>query len=759
MEKSIYSKDYQTLLRELRRAREASGLTQGQLAKRLGCTQSFISKCERGEPRLENVGSDNSKWCRTSPHANTDDRAAAFNRVRCYAARMNNEGAKTPEATIKRAYYHAAISTFRSQRDAEIIGALTKESQFAIEPTQRDAWVEQIHVMRQALANGIEEGLIAFEYTVPRVGRRIDVLVVLRQAIVVIEFKVGDRHFSADATNQVWDYALDLKNFHSTSHQQFIVPVLVATQACPSKTPIGLEVDHDDVFRPIHSTPGQLASLLSRIASTCDGRSIDLEEWSQGRYMPTPTIIDAAMALYGGHRVDEISRSDATAINLSQTSDALTSIIHEAKSKGRKSICFVTGVPGAGKTLVGLNIATQHIDKASELYSVFLSGNAPLVSVLCEALARDKARRSRLLGEQAKLGSIRSEVKAFIQNVHNFRDECLRDERPPVEHVALFDEAQRAWNQEQTTSFMLRKKKRANFTMSEPEFLISCMDRHQDWAVIVCLVGGGQEINTGEAGIGEWIRAVRKEFSQWHVHVSPTLNDSEYEAGQALLMLSDHRYVHVNENLHLSVSMRSFRAENVSAFVKAVLDTETDRARELLTAVSERYPIVLTRDLKAAKNWLRLKARGSERYGLVVSSQALRLKPHAIDVRATVNPIHWFLHPREDVRSSYYLEDAATEFQVQGLEIDWACVVWDGDFRHSLAGWDHWSFRGDRWQRIRSVERQAYLKNAYRVMLTRARQGMVIVVPAGDGEDPTRSAEYYDNTFEYLRNLGMPMLP
>jgi hypothetical protein len=295
--------------------------------------------------------------------------------------------------------------------------------------------------------------------------------------------------------------------------------------------------------------------------------------------------------------------------------------------------------------------------------------------------------------------------------------------------------------------------------MSESTFLISCMDRHADWAVIVCLVGGGQEINTGEAGIGEWLRSIRANFPHWHVHLSPHLRDSEYAAGDAIGLLDGHSHVHTYESLHLAVSMRSFRAEHVSTWVKAVLDLDRDVAVRSMADLRERYPIVLTRDLAKAKAWVRERARGSERYGMVVSSQAQRLKPHAIDVRVGIDPVHWFLHPREDVRSSYYLEDAATEFDVQGLELDWACVVWDGDFRFTASGWQHWSFKGSRWQRINKEDRKAYLKNAYRVLLTRARQGMVVVVPEGDRADSTRAPAMYDETFEYLRELDVPVLP
>jgi hypothetical protein len=242
------------------------------------------------------------------------------------------------------------------------------------------------------------------------------------------------------------------------------------------------------------------------------------------------------------------------------------------------------------------------------------------------------------------------------------------------------------------------------------------------------------------------------------VHLSPHLKDSEYAAGNALGVLAGHGTVETHESLHLAVSMRSFRAEHVSAWVKAVLDLDRDGAAKAMESIRERYPIVVTRDLARAKVWLRQRARGSERYGMVVSSQAQRLKPHAIDVRVDIDPVHWFLHPREDVRSSFYLEDAATEFDAQGLELDWACVVWDGDFRYTKSGWQHWSFKGSSWQRINKSDRQGYLKNAYRVLLTRARQGMAIVVPAADATDPTRSPAMYDPTFEYLQSLGVPVL-
>lgn len=344
--------------------------------------------------------------------------------------------------------------------------------------------------------------------------------------------------------------------------------------------------------------------------------------------------------------------------------------------------------------------------------------------------------------------------RAFIQPVHEFRDEGIRDPKPPIEHVALFDEAQRAWDHSKTADFLRRRKGVPDFAYSEPEFLISCMDRHEDWAVVVCLVGGGQEIHTGEAGISEWIESLNRSFPDWHIYISSRLTDSEYGAGRVLDLIRSRPHVVTKDELHLSVSMRSFRAENVSRLVKELLDLEVEAACRTLSELREKYPIVITRDLMKAKRWLRTQARGSERYGVVVSSQAERLKPHAIDVKSPVDPIHWFLDGKEDVRSSYYLEDVATEFHIQGLELDWACVTWDADFRHTPDGWQHWSFSGDRWNRINKAERRLYLKNAYRVLLTRARQGMVIVVPPGDSDDPTRKPEFYDPTFQYLGAVG-----
>ena len=637
------------------------------------------------------------------------------------------------------------------------MGELVRTNQFQLLPTQRDAWLEEISILKGTLQT--RRGSIYLEYSIPRMGKRIDAVLLIGPVIFVVEFKIGERQFTSFATDQVCDYALDLKHFHEPSHSHFIAPILVATHANMPAVNVTLTPHNDRLFTPIKCNTGGIGEVIQGVLCHAAGSNIEPAEWETGRYCPTPTIVEAAIALYSGHSVSDISRNDAAAINLGATSDAISEVIARSKKNRQKSICFVTGVPGAGKTLVGLNIATKHIEKSNDLYSVFLSGNGPLVAILREALARNAIENAKECGLKKRKGEVLSNVKMFVQNVHHFRDDCLIDpKKPPLEHVALFDEAQRAWNLQQTAMFMRRKKNNPNFESSEPEFLIECLDRHEDWAVIVCLVGGGQEINTGEAGISEWIASINRSFANWHIYVSPQLTDTEYGTGQVLKDLQSRSNVTYVEQLHLSVSMRSFRSESISSLVKQLLDRNIDEARNTWARVANRYPIVITRDLSKAKKWLKTNARGSERYGIVVSSRAERLKPHAIDVKSPIDPIHWFLDGKDDVRSSYFLEDVATEFHVQGLELDWVCVTWDADFRYTSNGWEHWSFVGERWNRIKKSDRQAYLKNAYRVLLTRARQGMIIVVPAGDSDDQTRKCEFYDPTFEYLKDIGFAVI-
>ena len=655
-----------------------------------------------------------------------------------------------PALNIPNAYYASSVSGLIAESADSVLGALTTKSAFAVDLTQRDAWLGEIAILKSALA-GVD-GTLLLEFVVPRIGSRIDAVLVTGPAVFVIEFKVGERNTTPHDYNQAWDYALDLKNFHQGSHAAPIIPILVPTESDLDDPKIP-DPAHDDVYAPVVCGAQALRTAIRRGLERVAGNPLDGEVWARSRYQPTPTIIEAAQALYANHSVDAITRSEASARNLSVTSHRVEELIDDARQAGKKAIIFVTGVPGAGKTLVGLNVATTKRDEGAT-HAVFLSGNGPLVAVLREALARDEVQRQRAKGTRVRKGDALRPIKLFIQNVHHFRDDGLRDESlPPVDHVVIFDEAQRAWNREMTADFMKRKKGRPGFTQSEPEFLLSYLDRHPDWAVVICLVGGGQEINRGEAGISAWLDAVSTRFKDWRAYISPELTDSEYDAGHALETIGDKAIK--DDSLHLSVSMRSFRAEHVSRFVKALLDHEAEEAREILGKIRDRYPIAITRDLDNARAWIRRHARGSERFGLVASSGAMRLKPHAVDVRVEVDPIHYFLGERDDVRSSYYLEDAATEFQVQGLELDWAVVNWDADLRHTSDAWQHHTFHGQRWKNVHNLDRQGFLKNAYRVLLTRARQGMVIFIPPGSATDPTRDPGFYDGTFEYLKGIGI----
>lgn len=654
-------------------------------------------------------------------------------------------------------YFKSEIEEFIGRSTEEIIGSITMKTQFDATTEQIWAWEQQIPILKKALYG--KTGTIFFEFSIPRMGKRVDAIIIIQNVVFVVEFKVGESKFLNYYVEQVWDYALDLKNFHKPSHDLVLVPVLVSTEALDPLIRIATTNHNDKILVPIFSNKNTLGQIIDNVLEfEKNDMFLSGDLYANGSYSPTPTIIEAAVSIYNSHTVDEITRSDADAKNLTVTTEAISKIIEYAKQNRKKVICFVTGVPGAGKTLVGLKVAISHLDRDKGDSSVYLSGNGPLVAILQEALTRDRVQREKELGKKLSKIDAKQGVKAFIQIIHHYRDEYLKDPSAPYDHVAIFDEAQRAWNKEQTIDFMKRKKGQPNFNYSEPEFLISCLDRHEDWAVVICLVGGGQEINTGEAGISEWLKGIKDVFKTWEVFVSPNLKDSEYAAEEIIETLKQTAVVNFNEDLHLSVSMRSFRAEKLSSFVKNLLDLNVDEAKKVFSLISEKYPIILTRDLNKAKKWLKEKARGSERYGLVVSSKAERLKPLAIDVRYNIDPVHWFLNDKDDVRSSYFLEDVATEFHIQGLELDWVSLTWDGDLRFNGNCWEAFEFKGNKWQNIRKEERKRYLLNAYRVLLTRARQGMIIVVPEGSSEDHTRLPEYYDGTFNYLKSLGIPVI-
>ncbi|WP_288615806.1 DNA/RNA helicase domain-containing protein [Victivallis vadensis] len=677
---------------------------------------------------------------------------------------------------MERFFYQNNIAGFFADSEDTILGTLARSNSFDLIDLQRNAWIYEIVFLKNLLRNK-SSGQIIFEYSIPRLGKRIDAVLLLHGIVFVLEFKVGAAEYSRQDLEQVWDYALDLKNFHEASRNLTIVPILVATNADSSSVSKEFSQYADHVFEPIFSNAESLPQIIAQFVDEY-AQDIDLSRWVFSRYMPTPTIIQAASSLYLNHSVADITKTEASGVNLQRTSEFVMNIIDHSRANGEKSICFVTGVPGAGKTLVGLNIAVRQFEKKD--LAVYLSGNQPLVSVLSEALARDKKRQEeeRNPGAHYNLTEARRNVKSFIQIVHHYRDATLSklkktikdgileidptkvdkhkdDGYSEVEHVAIFDEAQRAWTKTHLANWLNRKKGIADFPMSEPEFLIWSLNLREDWAVVVCLVGGGQEINTGEAGIGEWLRAINANFRDWNVFISDQLTGKEYAEGELEDLLAVNAHVKRSNNLHLAVSMRSFRAEQLSHFVHHLLEGNLSQTQSLWAMLKDKYPIVITRNLNAAKDWLRKQKRGTERYGMVVSSQAQRLRPLAIDVRCKPDTVHWFLDDITDIRSSLFLEDAASEFDVQGLELDWTCLVWDGDLRRKNNAWQNFSFTGSKWLNIRSEERKTYQINAYRVLLTRARQGMVICVPEGNSEDPTRLPEFYDGTYEYFKQIGL----
>lgn len=646
-----------------------------------------------------------------------------------------------------RCYYSAEIKDFLLSSTNEIIGVLTSNSTFSdTKLLQINAWKEEIEILKSEL-NELNEGRIIFEYIIPRMGKRIDVVILHKNIIFLLEFKCGEIEYTQTAVDQVLDYALDLQSFQKESRDKILIPILIATHA-PSK--VNKCLLKTSLAEPIFCNKDNIRENIDAIACNVSPAEFDYKTWENSEYLPTPTIIEAAQALYRGHNVKEITRNDAGAINLSLTTSALEKIIKNSKNNRKKSICFVTGVPGAGKTLVGLNLSIEHANENKDERAVFLSGNMPLVQVLQEALARDKVAQS--IEKTSKQNALRS-TACFIQIIHKYRDYFIGNNKLPPEKIVIFDEAQRAWTKEYISEFMKTKKGVANFDCSEPEFLISTMDRHNDWAVIICLVGGGQEINTGEAGLPEWFNSIKRRFKHWDVHVATQLNDSEYRRDHEWKELTSGLNVIENDNLHLSTSIRSYRSPDVADFVKSLLDNEKEKAKRLYAKFKHVYPILLTRNLHEAKMWVKKQSRGTTRYGLLASSGALRLKAEGIFVKSPTYINNWFLNNKFDVRSSYYLEDVATEFDIQGLEIDYAIVAWDADFRIANGQWSYHSFIGSRWCNIYDHNKKLFKKNAYRVLLTRARQGMVIFVPEGDDNDTTRLKEYYDQTYNFLREI------
>lgn len=651
-----------------------------------------------------------------------------------------------------RSYYSSDLKLFLSRSNDEILGVIHRnDTSSETSILQNNTWEQEIIILKDQLAT-FRDGRIIFEYTIPRMGKRVDAIFLYKNIVFLMEFKCGDAQYRASTYDQVYDYALDLRSFQKESHDKLIVPMMVSTKAPAEDVDIH---ENERILEPIKCNAHNIGRAIKLVSSAYHEPDFDYLSWENSEYLPTPTIIEAAQALYRGHNVADITRSDAGAENLTVTTDEINKIIEYSKANCKKSICFVTGVPGAGKTLVGLNIAIQRSNAEEGEHAVFLSGNYPLVTVLQEALARDKVARAKSVNERlTKREALRS-TSAFIQIIHKYRDSFVGNDHLPPERVAIFDEAQRAWTKDQIAKFMKTKKGVMDFNYSEPEFLISTMGRHKDWAVVICLVGGGQEINTGEAGLPEWFNSIKRRFRNWDVYLTPQLHDTEYRRNYAWKDMVSGLTVREIEKLHLSTSVRSFRTPDLAAFVKALLDVDTVKAKVLHKRFEKSYPIVLTRDLDKAKEWVRAQCKGTRRYGLLASSGGHRLKPEGIFVKNTISVADWFLNDKDDVRSSYYLEDVVTEFEIQGLELDYTLVAWDADLRFENEEWHYYRFAGNRWQQVRQETRQLYLKNSYRVLLTRARQGMAIFVPKGHDGDPTRPRSYYDGVYRYLKAFGI----
>lgn len=667
---------------------------------------------------------------------------------------------------LVRACYAKSIATFLKESNTEIFGEIAKNfREYDLNALQSEAWEEEISILKNVL-EGVGDGLVAFEYSIPRMGKRVDAILIFQNIVFVVEFKVGETEYPAYAKDQVMDYALDLHNFHEASHNIDLFPILVCTEAPEHKNTLRII---DKIAEVICCNKETLEKEIYSILEQNSGEKVvDPFAWLNSPYKPTPTIIEAARALYSGHGVEEITHKSASNADLEKTTKCIEQIIERSKNNKEKSICFVTGVPGAGKTLVGLNVASyrHNIGMTNEGHAVFLSGNGPLVAVLREALTRDRydteteKYNSEVIKNKPVKSAIYRETKSFIQIIYLFRNQAVESTEPPVDRIAIFDEAQRAWTQSQLSTFMKTKMGVPNFSMSEPECLIEYMDRHDDWAVVICLVGGGQEINKGEAGIEQWFTAVNDHFRDWHVYYSDQMKGTEYlTEGNVEEKLSsmENKPVPCSE-LHLAVSMRSFRNEKVSEFAKALIDGDAEQAKGLYAEISKEYPIYLTRNINKAKEWVKHRSRGTERYGIVASSQGGRLRADGVTTPQDLNVEKWFLDGKEDVDSSYGLELAASEFEIQGLEIDYAVVAWEGDYRFNGRNFTFNRFYGGKWQNVNDPMRKKYLKNAYRVLLTRARQGFVIYISKGNPEDVTRKAEYYDETYNYLKGIGIKEL-
>lgn len=665
------------------------------------------------------------------------------------------------------AWFAATGAEFLAMSDAAIAGRLAASQmrrRLSGEPTQLAAWEAEAAMLRRLLeACGGRGWNIALEFDLLRLEKRIDAVLLTDRAIIVLEFKVGATAIANADRAQVADYAQDLYDFHAASRGHPILPIVVATECrAPARAqpPLGLP----GIAAVAEANAAGLTALVERLQASlpAPSRPLDGAGWLQAPYQPVPSIIEAAAMLFARNSVKEIAAARSDAPNLNRTTEAIHRALAAAQAAGERVVVFVTGIPGAGKTLCGLNVVFGETRHAG---SAFLTGNAPLVAVLREALAcnragislergpsNDESRRSRATA----LRTARHETAAALQNVHKFLADNAHREAAPAERVIVFDEAQRAWDAEQAQRDTQRRISTLN--MSEPAHTLDIMGRHDGFAAVVALIGSGQEINTGEAGLAEWGRVIAQ-AGAWQAVAAPSVLRAAEPAQR--LADSPQPWLTVDPELELAVPMRSVREDSGAAWVDAVLRGARAEAAGI-AAAAPGLPFLLTRSLTAARAGLRALAPGLRRAGFVRSSGARRLRAEGFDAQllGAQEPVDWFLQRWPDIRASDALEVAATEYACQGLELDVVGLAWGGDLVREGPRWQPRRFSGRDWQRVKGEEETRFIRNTYRVLLTRARYETIIWVPCGSPadapfHDATRPATVYDAIAAFLRDCGI----
>lgn len=490
-----------------------------------------------------------------------------------------------------KAYYCNSIPGFIADSSESIIGQLIKKA-FEVNVEQTQAWENQVAELQKRLENSKISGDIIFEYDIVRLGKRIDVILLIRHMVFSLEFKNGAKIFTAKDAQQAEDYAIDIKNFHKESQDLYVCPILIATKA----SPIGTQSNGCYPDKQIYLQRENIDTVIPKVTEICrkygDDRKLDFDKLFNSPYYPTPTIIQAAVEAYRSHSLTEIANSEAGQANINIREKKINEIIDYAKSNSKKCICFVTGVPGAGKTLVGLDVVSKTLDTENSASCVYLSGNSPLVDVLREALKRSVPG----CGAKKDKNKTQAAINTLIQSSYLFKRDNCRNTLPTVEHILIFDEAQRVWNE----SKMKQKHKDdiPELSVSEPHLMYKIMDLHKDWAVIICLVGLGQDIYDGEVGINEWFRCGINNFSQWEMYYSPDIFNQVEDKNIDRASIENCTRCHKVNELHLKTSIRSFRAEDQSLFIDTLLDNNPKKASEIFRRLSKKISCICNERLQ-----------------------------------------------------------------------------------------------------------------------------------------------------------------